>query len=177
MAVQMVNIRYRAWQFWKAVRARPAVQDLKQAAGLLGPSLLDLFYRMSPGDQAHSLRIFRQLLDQGERNLDLLIAALLHDVGKSLYPLATWERVWIVIGRALFPARLEAWGCGEPRGWRRSFVIACQHPQWGAELAAQAGASVLIVWLIRHHQERSDTDPTNLEGQLLKRLQQFDDHN
>jgi putative nucleotidyltransferase with HDIG domain len=103
-----------------------------------------------------------------------LAAALLHDIGKTRYPLSVWDRILIVVGGALFPGRASAWGNGSLDGWRRPFVVRAHHPAWGAEMAAAAGSRGRVVELIRRHQdelvqEREDDD------RLLARLQWADD--
>jgi hypothetical protein len=83
------------------------------------------------------------------------------------------ERVLVVLGRKLFPGAWARWGQGQPRGWRKAFVVACQHAHWGADLAAQAGAAPLVSSLIRGHQTpvtRRDTQ----EDKLLRHLQAAD---
>jgi hypothetical protein len=171
---------YRLRQLWESLYARPTAPDLALALDVLAPPLMALFLRLQPSEQAHSLRILCQLLEQGENHPDLLVAALLHDVGKSRYPLHVWERILIVVGKALLPKQARRWGQGQPRGWQRAFVIAEQHPAWGAEMAGEAGASSLTVSLIRYHQENSPplehlagTPP--IENLLLYRLQYLDD--
>lgn len=131
---------------------------------------------MQPSEQAHSLHIYHQLRCQGVQDPDLLVAALLHDVGKSCSPLSIWERSLIVIAKALLPHRFARWGAGKPEGWRRPFVVAEQHPAWGAEMAAAAGAPPLAVSLIRRHAEKipSSKLPLNCEDQLLELLQRVD---
>ena len=175
-----MRLRYRAGQFWKALRAQPTTGQLRRAEDLLGARLMALFSQMQPGEQAHSLEIYEQLLAQGETSPDLLAAALLHDVGKIRYPLQVWERSEIVIAKKLLPKRARQWGTGLPSGWKRPFVVAERHPEWGAEMAAQAGASGLTVQLIRRHQEKIYPAPikpgeANLADTLLYRLQLLDD--
>jgi hypothetical protein len=141
---------------------------------------MDLFYQMQPGEQAHSLEIYEQLLAQGETSPDLLAAALLHDVGKTRYPLQSWERAEIVIAKKLLPKRARQWGLGTPAGWKRPFVVAERHPEWGADMAAQAGASEMTVQLVLRHQDKINPAPFNHgearpEEILLYRLQLLDD--
>jgi len=174
-----VRILYRASQFWNAMQARPARQDIARASQALTPELMALFLSMQPGEQAHSLAIYDQLLDQGETDHDLLVAALLHDVGKNRYPLRLWERVAIVLGKALLPTKARQWGQGQPNGLRRPFVVAEQHPAWGAEMAEQAGATPVAASLIRYHQDKSlsqpsPSNPLSCQGELLHRLQLLD---
>ena len=176
-----MRVLYRFRQFWHALTVVPTQEDLLQARQVLSPALMTLFLRMQPSEQAHSLWIYKQLLQQNEIDHDLLAAALLHDVGKSRYPLRLWERVVIVLGKAWFPEQIKSWGKAMPRGWKRPFAIAEQHPAWGAELAAQAGASPLAVSLIRRHQDMLDTElitpsgeSASLENHLLSCLQSVD---
>lgn len=147
-----LRLSYRLRQFWEALRARPDPQGLEAAQRLLSPPLWALFQRMPPNEQAHALRVFQRLRQSGHTDRDLLTAALLHDVGKALQRPRLWERVAVVISYACCPTRAFRLGEGQPRGWRRPFVLARQHPEWGARLVAEAGASPEAVALIRYHQ-------------------------
>lgn len=149
-----MGIRYRTRQFWFALTARPASDDLAQAGHFLSPQLLQIFLQMQPGEQAHSLAVFRRLLDQGETDRDLLAAALLHDVGKSRCRLYLWERVFIVLAHRIAPHWAWRRDQSAPRGPLRSLVVAARHPEWGAQMAQAAGASPCTVELIRRHQDR-----------------------
>jgi hypothetical protein len=166
---------YRARQFWAAFRANPKEEDLDLARQVLTPTQMGLFRNMHPADKSHALRVLKRLQARGEDNHDLLVAALLHDVGKVRHPLALWERILIVLGRAIFRERVREWGLGKPRGWKRPFVIAEQHPYWGAQMAAECGASSLAINLIWRHQEPPSTLPKSLEDRLLRALQSADE--
>ena len=136
-----------------------------------------LFFGMSDPDQSHSVRVFQTLVDQGDDNEDLLRAALLHDVGKSLKPLRAWERSLVVIANLILPNQVLKWGQGEPHGWRKPFVVALQHPEWGAALAQQEGGSETLVTLIRYHQEHPLPSTSKDVQELLERLQTADGMN
>jgi len=171
-----LRVFYRARQFWQALTATPAAEDVHRASQLLSPQLLALFLDQTASEQVHSLNVFLQLCDQGERSPDLLSAALLHDIGKSRFPLRIWERVVVVIGRALALRQTEFWGRAEPRGWKRPFVVARRHAGWGAEMAAAGGASPLTIELIRRHHAPLADGLVEPEDRLLQRLQILD-HN
>jgi len=136
-----------------------------------------LFFRMSDSDQSHSIRVFQALVAQGEENSDLLNAALLHDVGKSLNPLRAWERFLAVVANRILPNQVLIWGQGELRGWRKPFVVALQHPEWGAALVHQEGGSETLVTLIRYHQEPVLPIIGKYVKELIKRLQAADGMN
>lgn len=169
---------YRTRQFWQALRPPLSLEDSELVQSILTPPQMDLFRQMQAGEQAHSLRVLRALLEQGETQGDLLVAALLHDVGKNFAPLRLWERVAIVLVKAICPGCAQRWGEGPAAGWRRAFVVSARHPDWGAELAAGAGASPLTVALIRRHQEtrpRLESSLDSVEDRLLMKLVAVDD--
>ena len=179
-----MQILYRVRQFWHVLTAIPEPEDLFQMRQILTTDLQQLFLRQQASEQAHSLKILYQLLDQRENHQDLLVAALIHDIGKTRHPLNACERVEVVLGQALFPKQVKAWGNEKHQGWRRAFVIAEQHSIWGAEMAAQAGASALTASIIRRHHDPLESDgsrevlnhPLSDEEQLILKLQALDNH-
>ena len=170
---------YRARQFWLAWRARSLTEEeLAPARSVLTANQMQLFTRLQPSEQIHALRVLQTVQGAGESDPDLLTAALLHDIGKARAPLRLWERVLIVLGKALFPGRAKTWGTGALDGWTRPFVIAEQHPAWGGDMAAEVGASPLAVSLIRRHQSASPSQAASPhENHLLKILQDADHQN
>jgi hypothetical protein len=172
-----MGISYRAGQFRHLLSAKRNRDHRKFVYEILDPSLAALFFRMSDPDQSRSVRVFQTLVDLGEENSDLLMAALLHDVGKSLNPLRAWERSLIVITNRILPNQVLKWGQGEPHGWRKPFVVALQHPEWGAALVQQEGGSETLVTLIRYHQEHALPSIGKDVQELMKRLQTADGMN
>lgn len=185
------RIWYRVRQFWDALSAVPEPEEIESIRAYLLPAQMELFLSMPASDQAHSLRVFkiiqvRSAFVHGDARTDLLVAALLHDVGKSRYPLHVWERVTIVLAKRFIPEQVRRWGelnhnpekraeNGDLKlGWRKAFIIAEQHPGWGAEMAAAAGASRLAVELIRRHQENLAGDNGSMEDILLRHFQLVD---
>jgi len=176
-----MRIRYRLHQLWQALGATTSPDERELVQRILSPELAELFFRMQPSEQRHSLIVLHKLEEQGERDPDLLAAALLHDVGKIRIPLHLWERGWIVLVKTAAPALAEIWGSqalpgeGEFSWWRRSLQVAIQHPAWGAELVRGAGASTKVQDLIRFHQQETGAHPEEIDIQLLHKLQSVDD--
>lgn len=178
----LTRLSYRSRQLMQAIRPHASQEDIELVASILNPSQIRLFQQMQASERAHSLRVLHALLSQEESHIDLHTAALLHDVGKIRAPLRLWERILIVILKAICPECVRRWGRTsiEGLGWRRPFIIAEQHPRWGAELAAECGTSSLAVAIIARHQESfipSHDSEISLEDNLILKLQSVDNNN
>lgn len=176
------RVFYRLRQFSLALRGPADTAELAQTLAILTPAQAALFAGLHSSEQAHALNVYRQLVNQGETSPDLLVAALLHDVGKNCTPLRLWERVWIVLAKAILPLQVKRGGSLSVemvgrRVWLRAFIVAEQHPVWGADLAAKAGASSRTVALIRHHQDSPAIVGDPEIERLLRKLQAVDDYN
>ena len=175
-----MRILYRMRQFWRAFSVKPEFDTLVQARAILSPAQWELFDQLQPGEKRHALEMLTQLITQGENNPDLLVAALLHDVGKVRYPLNPLARAIVVLAVAIMPGRARRWGILPPGGinsvprWRRAFVVAEQHPSWGADLARLAGVSSLAEALIREHHHPQALRTGGIAATLLQKLWQAD---
>ena len=165
---------YRVRQFVNALLAHVSPEDLREADELLPAPAQELFRRMSAADQQHALHVMQALRRDGSAGPDLWAAALLHDVAKSAAQIRPWHRAIIVLSKRIAPRFLEWLTGGEPRGWRRPFVVHARHAAMGAEWAAQAGCSALTVSLIRRHHEPLRRAPSGEEERLLVALQRAD---
>jgi hypothetical protein len=132
---------------------------------------------MAPNDQRHGLNVCAALRQAGYDDPDLLIAALLHDVGKSAGPIWLWQRALIVLLQRWAPGLLRwlARGtCGaKAPWWRRGFVVHRLHPELGARWAAETNCPPTAIALIRRHQEPAKEIETD-QDRLLVALQWAD---
>jgi putative nucleotidyltransferase with HDIG domain len=127
-------------------------------------------------DQQHALKVVDTLWRQGHTERDLLAAALLHDLGKSVTPgarLRLWHRVTVVLIHVFWPSLLERLARHEPGSWRRPFYVQLHHADIGAEAARRAGCSATTVDLIRRHEQA----PDQAQDPLLAALQAADSEN
>ena len=152
------RVRYRVGQFFTTFWTSFRPVDVAYAARHLDDELLRLFQRMPRAEQHHGITICQMLAAQGYTDPDLLVAALLYDVGKIKAPPRLWDRVIAVLGEHFAPESTARWSVGAPRGLRRGFVVRRMHPEWGAALAKQAGATPRTVDLIRHHHSLAGDD-------------------
>ena len=172
-----MGVGYRLQQFWLNLTAKPlSKSEWGELTAVLTPPQQQLFTQFGNSDQQHSLRVMRQLQENGQTHPDLLTAALLHDIGKTRFSVTIWERALVVLTSLIFPNKLTEWGNGEAKGWKRPFAIKIQHPEWGANRVETIGATPLAIALIRRHQAELVEIKTE-EDQLLQQLQWADDQN
>lgn len=160
----------RVRQYFIYLTARVTAEDRLYVVRIAGPALAGLFFRLSPGEQVHSLAVTRWLEARGQNRPELLQAALLHDVGKIRAPVTLPERAVAVLAHWQLPRCYERWARGEPRGWKRTFVMAVHHPAWGADLVAGITSPGLVTQLIRRHQDE-EVLPETEEDRLLLWIQ------
>jgi putative nucleotidyltransferase with HDIG domain len=152
---------------------------------MLNAQEMVLFQRQSLPTKHHCFRVLRELKESGQRDEDLLVAALLHDVGKSISRVAWWDRPLVVLSEAIAPSLVEQWATGTGKGWSRPFVVKASHAKWGAREASAAGSSNLTVELIRRHHETArhlgneylfqTAEPENPDPERLLTLLQWAD--
>ncbi len=171
------RLAYRARQFWNALPGSRKRVETSRLLPYLNPVQIVLFQRMKPSEQVHAFGMLERLQDSGHHDPDLLAAALLHDVGKILSPLSLLDRVVIVLGQRLVPRCSRRWGEGSLNRFRRPFIVAAHHPDWGADLAMRAEVSPLAVELISCHQQPLPNNPDTDRDRLLAALQAADDNN
>ncbi len=167
-------IPYRVKQVWHFLRRRPSQQDLAWAQTYLTVTQQQLFFAQQTGDQAHAITVARILQQQGYDDKRLLLAALLHDVGKAPGVSIAYRTAMVLI-KKIAPSWLNTLS-PDTTGWLSPLARAYHHPEIGANLAQQAACHPDTVALIRHHQEHESELREELQ-KWLKALQKVDDAN
>lgn len=144
-------VRYRAGQFFRGLFATVRPDERALVETWLSPAQRAIWERMPRRDRRHGLDVFYTLRNAGYTDPVLLETALLHDAGKSDRRLTLAHRVAAVLLQRLAPDLLKRWA-QDGRGWKAGFAVHLQHPELGAQMAAQAGSAPEIVELIRLHQ-------------------------
>ncbi len=169
---------YRIKQFWQSFQHLPGEDEIESIKEFLSTRELDIFKELMAQDQNHSLRVLNTLLDTGEGDIDLLKAALLHDVGKITQPLNRWDRILAVLVAGILPGKYQEWSRAEPTRLNRALVVIKKHPGWGAGLLEAAGSSPKTIWLVQYHEDLEPAgDYSEQDLILLRKLQKADNQN
>lgn len=122
------------------------LEQAEVAQYLMSPSEQMMFWGQPRADQRHALEAARSVASRLPERLDLIRAALLHDVGKRHARLGWFGRVWAVLRS----------GIGTVTTSRMAGYL--EHGRLGSEELADARAEPLVVAYARHHHgERPDT--------------------
>lgn len=150
----MDRILHLVRRFWFSLwPVGPTVDDDGWARSLLSAREEQLWDRMSRQDRRHAVAVARRAqADLGDDTTEVvLVAALLHDVGKTVAGLGTYGRVIATLSAAVAgedTARLWARG----RGLTRRVGLYIEYPTLGVDLLELAGSDPLVVaWSREHH--------------------------
>lgn len=143
--------RYRVRQFTRGLRPHLAPGEIAEVRGLLRPEEFRLFLHAEPRDRRHSLDLYRLLAAEGASPA-MLVAALVHDVGKGR--LATWHRVAFVVLNGVSPRLVGAAAAETGAGWRRALWRLQHHAVLGAQALEAVAADARVVAIVRAHTGR-----------------------
>ncbi|MHB0875590.1 MAG: hypothetical protein ACYC5O_06065 [Anaerolineae bacterium] len=154
VASPLARLELRARRFFSSFRPRLEAGDRSLAEEWLNPRQMALFGSQSGADQKHSIAVARLLLRSGYSSRDLIVAALLHDVGKREAVFTPWHRTAIVVTEAIAPWLLRLLARRRHVKLLAPFWAHTVHAAAGSEFAARAGVSDRAVYLIRSHHTR-----------------------
>ncbi len=122
------------------------------------------FDAMPAFDQQHLCRVANHLRSQGVTDSDLLMAGLLHDIGKmdGRTRVRLSDRIAKVLLKRVSPGTLDKVAAAYPNGRFPGLALTMLHPEIGAKVARQIGCSERTCWLIRHHEDDSELDDPDL---------------
>ena len=132
-----------------------------------------LYLSQSRIDRIHSVRNAKVIIGGSPESYkpEHVVAAALHDVGKTEADLGVTGRVFATILQSILSEkRIKTWGSKE--GVKKQIYCYCLHNERGAELLEEAGsASVAVAWA-RYHHDREDHE--NIPVEVIALLRKAD---
>lgn len=133
---------------------------------LLTADQREAFLTLSRFDQQHHHCVYDTLRSAGHTDPDLLVAGLVHDIGKH----ENGKRVGfvaraakVVLGRTA-PGLLRSLAQPPASGWRAGIVLAVHHPEIGANRARALGFDERVCVLIQTHEDAESHGSTILSA-------------
>lgn len=150
----LARVLYRSRQFFRGLRPSLQPTEIALARSMLNPAEFSLFLNAEARDRRHSVDLLLLLSREAEAQgtvpeQPLLIAALLHDVGKGR--MATWYRIAFVFLNAVSPRLARSCEDAEGAEWRRSLWRLRHHARLSADLLVTAGTDPRAVEIVRAH--------------------------
>ncbi len=175
----MTSATQRVQQGLRALLAFATRVDLELAQHHLSPAEFDAFQNMAKAEQLHSLNVLRDVLAQADTTPHALaVVALLHDVGKSGYHLAVWQKTIAVLLKKAFPSFASRLANRDKLTfWTAPFIVRAHHPRWSADILRTCDSDEIAIWLAEHHQDPAELYIDHANYELLCRLQVADDAN
>lgn len=127
-----------------------------EAKSLLNRREQQLFERMPPYDQVHSIDVFREIRAVNPEGIDLQVAGLLHDVGKGLPSLA--HRVAFVLVVSIWPKKIASWATMPRKTFRGSLWAMSNQAEYGAQFLEAAGSRPRVTEIVRKQGSSQDPD-------------------
>ncbi|HEV2065498.1 MAG TPA: HD domain-containing protein [Thermomicrobiales bacterium] len=170
----MVQFRHRLRQTlfylssaWPGPRSSPAIPCA--IASELRPGTAEIFKQLAQADQVHAIDVAMGLAELGAPP-DLVIAGLLHDIGKvqDSYRITVADRIAHVLMCRFAPTTVDRLRRSiAPRGGTQGLWALSVHDHVGAGIVRDLGYGDRIEWLVRHHQTPDPDDPDLLLLQVM----------
>lgn len=130
----------------------------------LTPAQRERFAQLSAFDQQHLCRVANHLRTHGVSDPDVIVAGLLHDIGKSdgEHRVHLGDRVGKVLLKRFAPGMLHRAAEQYPEGRFPGLALTVRHPEIGADIARSLGCSERTCWLIEYHEAETDLGDPDL---------------
>jgi hypothetical protein len=148
---ELIRLRQGISALW-ARRRQASLPDRYKHA--LPNDVIMAWSRLAPYDQHHLLAVSADL-QRGGATDQVIVAGLLHDIGKA-GGVSLVDRVACVLLGRFLPGTLRR--LKRPPPGLNGLHLLTRHAEEGARLLERAGMPPEVVWLVRHHEAALD-DP------------------
>jgi len=135
----------------------------------LSENEMALWSTMGPSDQTHSIAVAKMVDNEVPEDKTAVVAALLHDIGKTAVRSGLLLRVLAALARPLASTeRLDRWRSRGGPFLRLAALI--NYPTVGSSLLAEAGSEEFVVrWAAQHHLRPEEWTVDSVRARVLRR--------
>ncbi|MGL4362325.1 MAG: HD domain-containing protein [Cellulosilyticaceae bacterium] len=139
---------YRIKQFWWAMTAVMTDEDKEFVKKYLDEDEVNIFYELQVYEQVHSVKVAKEMERQSaeEDRVEWTRVGLLHDIGKTLYPIGPIRKSIVVMWNRIFPYYDPTRSCLK---MFRCYYYHCMYGQVILMTTKEYPKSFLLA--IRHH--------------------------
>ncbi|MDP7066060.1 MAG: HD domain-containing protein [Acidimicrobiales bacterium] len=151
----------------------PTSADVIWVKESLSVSEFELWIKMSPPDQSHSISVAKIAKDDLPDDVIVVTAGLLHDVGKIAVQSGIFTRVAAAIIKPLATQeRIDRWT--RQTGLLSGLGSFMNYPHIGSDILRDAGSDEFVVkWAAQHHLPPTEWTVENKRAEVLRRADQF----
>ncbi len=152
----------------------PSGEDIAWAHSFLLVKEQAIWQQLSAADRRHSIAVTKKVVAMGKElsvmlSREHIAASLLHDCGKLVSNLGTFQRAFATIALLVVPAAQIVRWQESASGARLRVAQYRLHPELGSKLLAAAGSDTFTQrWTLEHHKPPEKWTIDRTLGTLLK---------
>ena len=151
---------YRIKQFYWSITSKISERDLEYVKNNLWEKQYQLFLKLSKQEQYHSMKVAKDVEKECEQqkidSKELIMVALLHDIGKIYKRLNVFSKSIMVISNKITQGKIRNIKCS------KNIEVYFNHGNIGYELLKNSDISKRSLYLIKNHHNDSITDDMEL---------------
>lgn len=139
----------------RALSPAPSPPIPDHLAAMLPNAVLAAWHALGHYDQRHLVAVARDL-DAANQPDHIVLAGLLHDIGKAGHITVVDRVVHVLLGRLAPGLRRRLAARARPLPGLDGLHLLLRHAEHGADLLEEAGMPADVVWLVRHHEQPTE---------------------
>ena len=151
---------YRIKQFYWSITSKISEKDLEYVKNNLRKNQYQLFLKLSKQEQYHSMKVAKDVekecMQQKIDSKELIMVALLHDIGKIYKRLNVFSKSIMVISNKITQGKIRKIKCS------KNIEVYFNHGNIGYELLKNSDISKRALYLIKNHHNDNITDDMEL---------------
>ena len=154
-------------------RRAPDQAEIDWVKGYLSPREYALWCKMPASDQCHCVLVARTVASEFEKDETVVVAGLLHDIGKTAVRSGVFTRVFAAL-LGPFLSREITLKRFKPIRMFENLRLYLSYPRLGSELLVDAGSAEFVIkWAQEHHLKPDEWTVDTAKALALRRADEL----